>query len=255
MHECRICYENENENKNKLIYPCACKGTQKYVHAECLEKWRRKKRNKIEYLQCQECKKFYNIGNKYSREIAKFNLDLPVSYKELFSTLSINIPIIIFSSVLCPADSTFTIPEDMSIGDTTILITLLKKNSMVAYCYYYSFSIFVITAFIYVYIFFWIQWYIRYKIRYWKHAIFPYLFSMLFSFHYYYLYLFTIADYVEIYIYGTTLLSVYNILFALFFFNSHDEIIEKLNTTDNKDYIHNYKEAERRSQENVIVSV
>ena len=104
MRECRICYENEKENKNKLIYPCACKGTQKYVHAECLEKWRKKKIHQIEYLQCQECKKFYHIGKKYSRETMKFNLGFPFSYYELFSTLGINIPFILFSSILSSAD-------------------------------------------------------------------------------------------------------------------------------------------------------
>ena len=43
--ECRICYENEKENKKKLISPCACNGTSKYIHHLCLEKWRNKNKN------------------------------------------------------------------------------------------------------------------------------------------------------------------------------------------------------------------
>ena len=38
--ECRICFENYETVDNELIYPCYCSGTSKYVHRECLEKWR-----------------------------------------------------------------------------------------------------------------------------------------------------------------------------------------------------------------------
>ena len=48
--EFRICYEDEQENDNELIYPCACDGTQKYVHEECLAKWRKIKSTEITFL-------------------------------------------------------------------------------------------------------------------------------------------------------------------------------------------------------------
>lgn len=35
---CRICYENETE-ENKLISPCLCQGSVKYVHESCLKTW------------------------------------------------------------------------------------------------------------------------------------------------------------------------------------------------------------------------
>ncbi len=34
---CRICFESDG---GVLIEPCHCKGTQRLVHRECLEKWR-----------------------------------------------------------------------------------------------------------------------------------------------------------------------------------------------------------------------
>jgi hypothetical protein len=37
--ECRICLDDEKDD-NKLIVPCKCKGTQKYVHIKCLQTWR-----------------------------------------------------------------------------------------------------------------------------------------------------------------------------------------------------------------------
>jgi len=35
---CRICFEKD-ETRSKLLTPCLCKGSSKYCHAHCLEKW------------------------------------------------------------------------------------------------------------------------------------------------------------------------------------------------------------------------
>lgn len=35
---CRYCFDDETEN-NKLITPCKCKGSAKYIHEECLNNW------------------------------------------------------------------------------------------------------------------------------------------------------------------------------------------------------------------------
>ncbi|KAK3281585.1 hypothetical protein CYMTET_10631 [Cymbomonas tetramitiformis] len=40
---CRICFEGEVifNRTSCLISPCACKGTQRYMHVECLRTWQR----------------------------------------------------------------------------------------------------------------------------------------------------------------------------------------------------------------------
>ena len=38
LYNCKFCFE-EDKRKN-LISPCLCSGNIKYVHSECLEKWR-----------------------------------------------------------------------------------------------------------------------------------------------------------------------------------------------------------------------
>ncbi|EME49732.1 hypothetical protein DOTSEDRAFT_143988 [Dothistroma septosporum NZE10] len=52
----------ESEDGGRLLSPCKCKGTQKYVHEECLGAWRRadptQKRN---YWECPTCRYRYNI--------------------------------------------------------------------------------------------------------------------------------------------------------------------------------------------------
>ena len=37
--QCRICFSGAEDGK--LIAPCKCAGTQRYVHEECLRKWQR----------------------------------------------------------------------------------------------------------------------------------------------------------------------------------------------------------------------
>lgn len=38
--QCRICFGGEEEPLGKLVSPCKCKGTMKYVHVDCLDAWR-----------------------------------------------------------------------------------------------------------------------------------------------------------------------------------------------------------------------
>lgn len=36
---CRICYDEENEEKGELIKPCLCTGTMRNIHLSCLKTW------------------------------------------------------------------------------------------------------------------------------------------------------------------------------------------------------------------------
>lgn len=59
---CRICYEKTDSSNNKLISPCSCTGTSKYIHIDCLQKWRY---NNPEFseprIKCMECNSSYII--------------------------------------------------------------------------------------------------------------------------------------------------------------------------------------------------
>ena len=51
---CRICLEEEEEI-GSLFSPCECKGTQKYVHKECLNQWRKQEHNNTSFTRCPTC--------------------------------------------------------------------------------------------------------------------------------------------------------------------------------------------------------
>ena len=58
----RVTYESPPGDGGRMLRPCTCKGTQKYVHEECLSAWRRQdplqKRN---YWQCPTCRYQYRL--------------------------------------------------------------------------------------------------------------------------------------------------------------------------------------------------
>jgi len=64
---CRICHEGEEDGS--LFSPCKCSGTMKYVHAECLDKWRALSRNPQSFFVCDNCKYQYNL---YRPKLSKF---------------------------------------------------------------------------------------------------------------------------------------------------------------------------------------
>ena len=58
----RVTYESPPGDGGRMLRPCKCKGSQKYVHEECLGAWRRQdplqKRN---YWQCPTCRYQYSL--------------------------------------------------------------------------------------------------------------------------------------------------------------------------------------------------
>ncbi|KAF2768606.1 hypothetical protein EJ03DRAFT_246549, partial [Teratosphaeria nubilosa] len=59
----RVTYESPCGDGGRLIRPCKCKGSQKYVHEECLAAWRKQdplqKRN---YFECPTCRYQYKLA-------------------------------------------------------------------------------------------------------------------------------------------------------------------------------------------------
>ncbi|KAL2934856.1 E3 ubiquitin-protein ligase MARCH2 [Bienertia sinuspersici] len=55
---CRICHEAEFESCRKLEAPCACSGTVKFAHRECIQRWCDEKGDII----CEICLQKYEPG-------------------------------------------------------------------------------------------------------------------------------------------------------------------------------------------------
>ena len=58
---CRICLEDDNIEK--MISPCLCRGTNKYVHIDCLNQWRTLSYSDDSATKCPTCKFEYVLKN------------------------------------------------------------------------------------------------------------------------------------------------------------------------------------------------
>ncbi|KAF9934470.1 hypothetical protein FBU30_001963 [Linnemannia zychae] len=56
--QCRICLggADEEDTLGRLISPCLCKGSMKYVHIECLNAWRTRSPKRESHYKCDTCK-------------------------------------------------------------------------------------------------------------------------------------------------------------------------------------------------------
>ncbi|KAG2697628.1 hypothetical protein I3843_07G114900 [Carya illinoinensis] len=56
--DCRICHEEESESCKSLEAPCACSGTVKFAHRDCIQRWCNEKGNTT----CEICLQQYEPG-------------------------------------------------------------------------------------------------------------------------------------------------------------------------------------------------
>lgn len=84
--ECRICLEKEDA-ENKLISPCNCNGTSKYVHDTCLKRWRYMNRDNDAFIKCRECNANYIIIREVNERVSFICYDDGVIAYLIFSIL------------------------------------------------------------------------------------------------------------------------------------------------------------------------
>ena len=102
IDSCRICYDNKNVSTNRLIAPCRCNGSSKYIHDKCLEKWRFSNMpNSDPRKKCMECNYEYNIINippkrNIMGELVKFLIKKCLSFLFIF-TISKSIKVLTVS--------------------------------------------------------------------------------------------------------------------------------------------------------------
>ena len=78
---CRICFDTELPDGDRWLCPCQCKGTMKYVHASCLDEWRRRSRRAQSIMACDQCGATYRVrATRASRLLTSWWLRLLVSF-------------------------------------------------------------------------------------------------------------------------------------------------------------------------------
>jgi hypothetical protein len=91
--QCRICFESE-KGKNRLISPCKCSGSMKYVHEECLKLWILSSNMDVKSSSCELCRELFLMHVQLSRVCSLKNFN-----QECFNIFIFPVVIIIIGTI------------------------------------------------------------------------------------------------------------------------------------------------------------
>ncbi|CAK5280193.1 unnamed protein product [Mycena citricolor] len=62
--QCRICLAGAEEETTmgRMIHPCLCSGSMKYIHVKCLHRWRTTSASQSAFFTCPQCKYNYRFS-------------------------------------------------------------------------------------------------------------------------------------------------------------------------------------------------
>lgn len=61
--QCWVCFGTDEDVRLSWLHPCKCRGTAKWVHVRCLQRWidEKHKINPSEEVYCPQCNHLYNV--------------------------------------------------------------------------------------------------------------------------------------------------------------------------------------------------
>ncbi|XP_071816768.1 E3 ubiquitin-protein ligase MARCHF1-like isoform X2 [Apostichopus japonicus] len=122
---CRICQETRNrKGKNRLVAPCGCKGSTKYVHRKCLQKWCATKKT----AECEICHHPYNPQFLKAPGLSKSDENSIVSSTMVFCLL-----LGVFGVSLYLLFAHLSTVESIFKGDSWLLLSLVA-GSFCGFC-------------------------------------------------------------------------------------------------------------------------
>ena len=238
MTECRICLDADNEEFGNLISPCKCSGSQKYVHEQCLQRWRDENLNRHNRDNCEICKTDFHIIQDHQKEIYIMRIyngpwTPPMLYYLVSSTM--------FAICLDQYDmysNYITIhlitPDSMN----KKLLYLLQTDRIYSILYYTSFSSYLF-AITYLTMFGFCTICCIYRfLRYWKYY-FPLFLShyLLCSNFIYFLYFGLYTDSLDITINILLLFTLFYLPLINYSHTIHNNIVHKMNLEDNNERV------------------
>ena len=134
---CRICLEEELEII-KLINPCKCNGTSRYVHRACINEWFKETGNPIAKKMCMECKtdyKFqtYEIEERNKLFFHKNNL-LEIYCKNIIMVLPVSLIFFSFDTI---SNQYYLINVIFPNETKTTFIHFVNDQPLLGWNYYY----------------------------------------------------------------------------------------------------------------------
>ncbi|KAF9285456.1 hypothetical protein BGZ68_003841 [Mortierella alpina] len=129
--QCRICLggADEEDTLGRLISPCLCKGSMKYVHVECFNAWRARSPKRESHYKCDTCKYSFSFRRtSFARYLAHpltvFALTVLVFAAAVFAA-GFAMKLLLYLTLDEPHD--FIYPVDIDDYDADQLVQLRKE--------------------------------------------------------------------------------------------------------------------------------
>jgi len=238
MAECRICLDTLESGGERLISPCKCSGSQKYIHESCLQRWRDEELNLTTRDQCEICRTDFQFIRNYKKETYLITIySGPWIFPSLYYFISSGLFAVSFEEFDTYNDSA-TIHLITPSYLNQPLISLIQNDQWFDFGYYTGFSGCVI-ALIYMLYFTAVTTYkVKRYCRYWR-MFFPHFifYSALSSGFILILYCALLSSQIEMWL----SFLVFTTLFPLPVINcmhkSHNNIIMQMNLENNFEHI------------------
>ena len=258
--ECRICFDDTNNENDPLIVPCNCDGSSRYIHRNCLETWRETNINNDAYTACRECLYNYSIEFTYPQEELACSTRTLFHFAKSTTWMTVNIWVFmlgLFTRTLgkfIPHISLFFLPTNHT--DKQSLQEMLEEDSLLEIFYYYAWLIFCFTIISY----FLFAGYIinkqKRKCLIWKKFIAKYILYLMGSTHFIYIFFLlkngdinTGIITFETYINAETVLSTVNYMIFINLIYHYNLLITNINK-QNMGYVEN-----RENNQTVMINI
>jgi len=233
MTQCRICLEDVS--LNELISPCLCDGTSKYVHIECLNRWRNT--TPRAFLKCAECNFPYEITYQYPLERYKFSIPLLRNTRIYLSTLIL----ILFASfflrsveIILEYPSLFMLNFGNKYNET--YKEILDYDEIYSGCYFFALNNCYLSFMSYTSFCFLILYNIKRLALYWGLYNIPFILRYFLSLHFIWAYWILGShseDAFKLFVLGDASLSIFNIWTFIDLLGEHNRIINVMNSQKN----------------------
>ena len=234
MAQCRICFEDAS--LNELIAPCLCDGTSKYVHDECLNRWRHTTQRA--FLKCVECNFPYKVIYEYPLERYKFVI--PSTDRDTGIYLSTLIMVLFASFFLRNVEIILGYPSlsMLNLGYTynKTYKEILDYDEIYSGCYFFALNNYYISFFSYFSFLFLILYNVKRLSLYWKSFKIPFILRYFLSLHFIWGY-WMLGSHTEevfkMFIISDASISLFNIWTFIGLLREHNRIINFMNSQKN----------------------
>ena len=231
MVECRICFEDAS--LNQVIAPCLCDGTSRYVHPECLNRWRNM--NHRAFFHCMECNFTYKLVHDHPLEV--FFFDRRLLRYDGTRYICVLISILFSGFFLRVMEKMFNYPSlwllNLGYEYNYQYEELLENDEIYSSCYFFSLNNFFISIVSYILFFIIINIKIQRAYLYWYSFKIPFLFRFIVSTHFLWGYWLIGSNSMygfEYFILEDSFLSLFNVLTFIAMLEEHNRIISFMNT-------------------------